>query len=215
MSEIIPVNTKAIFFDHDDTLVGTYIAKSAQHKYVAKKWYNIELTDEKIRKHWGMPLNELYKIFYETDDVDLAEQHVLECHKEYPKQLLEGTIETLQTLQEMGLKLGVVTSTAKFSFDHDLDVLGIPRALLDYTQTQESTAYHKPDPRVFEPAIRWLGNHSINTSEVLYVGDGLLDREAAIGAGFNFVGVETGLLTRQQFKKAGSLAISSLVELVK
>ena len=63
MSEIIPVNTKAIFFDHDDTLVGTYIAKSAQHKYVAKKWYNIELTDEKIRKHWGMPLNELYKIF--------------------------------------------------------------------------------------------------------------------------------------------------------
>lgn len=36
-------NIKAVFFDHDDTLVGTIEAKWAHHKYVARTWYGKEL----------------------------------------------------------------------------------------------------------------------------------------------------------------------------
>ena len=65
MKEIIPEATKAVLFDHDDTLVGTFEAKSKQHQYIAKKWYGIDLPESLIRQHWGKPLNELYKFFYQ------------------------------------------------------------------------------------------------------------------------------------------------------
>jgi len=59
----------------------------------------------------------------------------------------------------------------------------------------------------------WLKNQRISSDEVLYVGDGLQDMKAAQDAGFNFIGVETGLTTSDQFKKYGSLSLPSLASL--
>ena len=38
----------------------------------------------------------------------------------------------------------------------------------------------------------WLESEAIRPDEVIYVGDGLHDMKAALGAGFSFLGVETG-----------------------
>ena len=69
---------------------------------------------------------------------------------------------------------------------------------------------HKHDPRVFEPALSWLKERSIQPEEVLYVGDSLNDAAAALGAGFSFLGVETGLFTAAQFRKLGHRSIPAL-----
>jgi phosphoglycolate phosphatase len=45
--------TRAVVFDHDDTLVATIEAKWAQHKHVARTWYGKALSDEELREHWG------------------------------------------------------------------------------------------------------------------------------------------------------------------
>ncbi len=37
--------------------------------------------------------------------------------------------------------------------------------------------------------------------------------EAAIGAGFNFLGVETGLVTAEEFRTEGALSIPSIIHL--
>ena len=214
MRELIPEGTKAVFFDHDDTLVDTYDAKSKQHKYVAKKWYGIDLPDELIVQNWGKPLNELYRVFYQTDDLATVRMHVDEVYNDFPKKLFDGTIETLQALHDRGLYTGIITATAKYSIDKDLKMHNIPQSLIDYIQTQENTEYHKPDPRVFAPAVRWLGARGVASSQVLYVGDSPNDMLAAKGAGFCFVGVETGFTTRQQFEQMGAVSVKSLVELV-
>ena len=206
---------KAVFFDHDDTLVGTIGTKSAHHKYVAKTYYGIELTDNKIREHWGKPLQELVCLLYETDDVNQAMANNTACHTDFPKDLFAATIPMLIQLKNMGKVLGIITATSRLSFEHDLTLHKIPKDILDYTQTAEDTKYHKPDPRVFEPAVLWLEKNNIKPNEVLYVGDGLHDMKAAVGAGFNFIGVETGLVTKKQFKDAKTKSLRSIADLVK
>lgn len=208
-------NIKAILFDHDDTLVGTIEAKFEQHKYIAKKWYNKDLSDEEIKLHWGKPLRQLFGILYETNDTDTALARVMEIHKDFPKTIFDDTISTLDTLHQSGLKLGLVTAASRFSLEHDLENLAISPDLFDFIQSEEDSEHHKPDPRVFTAALTWLDGQHILPAEVTYVGDGLHDAKAAIGAGFNFIGVETGLVTHQQFIDAGYISVQSLSKLLK
>lgn len=56
MNPRIADHIKVVLFDHDDTLVGTISTKWAEHKFIAKKYYQKELTDDEIRLHWGKPL---------------------------------------------------------------------------------------------------------------------------------------------------------------
>lgn len=156
MSECIVDNVKAVLFDHDDTLVGTISAKWEQHKHVARTFYGKELTDDELAEHWGKPLSELLSLLYETKDAQQAMTHVLATHEAFPKELFEATIPTLRRIKALGILVGIITATSRFSFEHDISTHDVPRDLLDYTQTADDTPYHKPDPRVFEPVLAWL-----------------------------------------------------------
>jgi len=201
---------KAVLFDHDDTLVGTIGTKWAEHKFIALKYYGKNLTDEEIKLHWGKPLAEMVCLLYGTDDAEQALAYNVRHHTEFEKELFTATVPVLTHLKKQGMKLGIITATSRFSFEHDLAIHKVPRSLLDYTQTAEDTAFHKPDPRVFEPVKAWLVTINLKPEQVLYVGDGLHDMKAAIGAGFNFLGVQTGLVDSASFVAAGADSIRSI-----
>lgn len=206
---------KAILFDHDDTLVATREVKWAHHKHVARTHYHKELTDDDILPHWGKPLPELVCLLYGTDNVDEALANNAASHEKFPKVIYPDTIPTLKKMKSLGKLTGIITATTRFSFDHDLSLHSIPKELLDYTQTAEDTKFHKPDPRVFTPAHSWLTEQHISPEEVLYVGDGLQDMKAALGANFHFVGVETGLTSAQAFSQHGVASIPGIAALTK
>jgi phosphoglycolate phosphatase len=210
----IPPHIKVVLFDHDDTLVGTIEAKWAAHKHIAKTHYGKQLTDDDIRKHWGKPLRTLVGLLYDDDDIDRAMQRERDTHKDFPKQIFEDTEHVLQKLKDSGKKIGIITATSRWSFEYDLGTMNIDESLIDYSQTEDDTDYHKPDPRVFEPAITWLKSQNIKPEEVVYVGDGLHDMKAALGAGFEFIGVATGLVTQKQFSDSGSRSVKKLSDLV-
>jgi phosphoglycolate phosphatase-like HAD superfamily hydrolase len=214
MTAHIEGHIKAVFFDHDDTLVGTHSAKSAQHKFVAKTYYNKTLTDKEIKEHWGKPLSEILLIFYGTNDLETATAINKKHLDDFPKNIFSASIPTLNRIKETGRLVGIVTATHRYNFEKDLLNHNVPKELIDYTQTQEDSKFHKPDPRVFEPAIKFLEQHDIKPNEVIYIGDGIKDLEAAIGAGFNFIGVETGLINSAEFEKNGSKSIPSLDHLI-
>jgi phosphoglycolate phosphatase-like HAD superfamily hydrolase len=213
MAGYIKPHIKVVLFDHDDTLVATYKAKWAEHKYVARTYYGRELTDNDIRPHWGKPLRELMCLLYGTDDADQALAYNRQIHTNFPKILHDDTIATLTRLKQNGRKLGVITATHRASFSYDLAHFNIPEDLLDFTQTEDDTSFHKPDPRVFDPVLQWLAKEKIAPSNVLYVGDGLHDMRAAFGAGFEFIGITTGLVTRDEFIRHGVIALNKLSEL--
>lgn len=204
----------AVLFDHDDTLVGTIGTKWAQHKFIAKAYYGRQLTDKDISKHWGKPLEELLCQLYGTDDVDQAMAYNVRHHGEFEKTLFAASVPMLRHLKKRGLKVGVVTATSRRSFLHDLAHHHVPLELFDYTQTADDTEYHKPDLRVFEPAKQWLAANGMAPNNVLYVGDGLHDMKAATGAGFAFLGVETGLVSAKQFAQNGATSVPDISHLM-
>jgi phosphoglycolate phosphatase-like HAD superfamily hydrolase len=210
MKNHITDSIKAVIFDHDDTLVGTIKPKSRQHKHIAKTYYDKILTDDEIRLHWGKPLGELLCLLYGTDNVEEALGYSEGTRARFPKDVFEATIPTLQRIRAAGLLTGLVTATTLDSLMFDFETGLLPRELLDYLQTANDTSYHKPDPRVFDPAKQWLAEHDIDATEVLYIGDGLHDMRAAVGAGFNFVGVHTGLVAAEEFAEHGADSVPDL-----
>lgn len=214
MSRFLGDHIKSVLLDHDDTMVGTIEAKWAAHKFNAKIHYGKDLADDEIRMHWGIPLRQLVGILYGDEDLDRALAHEEETHQTFPKILFEHTNAVLNKLKGSGFLLGVITAASRASLDNDFRTLGISHDAFDYTQTQDDTPYHKPDKRVFDPALAWLVQHDITPQETLYIGDGLLDMEASIGAGMNFLGVETGLITADGFKAASATSIPHLGHLL-
>ena len=213
MSAHIGENIKAVLFDYDDTLVGTVGRKFAQYKHVAKKYYNKDLTEDEVKQHWGKPLGELLRLLYGTDDVEQAIAINTAHDKYFPTELFVASISTLKRVKSAGKLIGIITATSRFNIERDLATHQIPHSLLDYTQTADDTTFHKPDPRVFEPAIVWLASQEVLPNEVIYIGDGLHDMKAALGAGFNFLGVETGLVTAEQFAGNGATSIPKIADL--
>ena len=213
-STVLDPKVKVIVFDHDDTLVETIKPKWAQHKYIAKEFYSRDLTDTELKEHWGKPLTVLLKCLYETTHIDIAMSYNIATREMFPKRLLKGTIETLKALKTNGLKLAIVTSTTKSSLLNDFKTLGIEEQIFDYIQTEDDTTLHKPDPRVLDPVKAWSDSINISVDEVVCIGDHLNDKHAADGAGFKFIGVGTGLITPDEFKKEGIPFIHKLPDLL-
>lgn len=205
---------KAVLFDHDDTLVATIEAKWAQHKYIGKTFYQKEISDADLHQHWGKPLPVLMSLLYDTQDIETAMSRNIASRAQFPKRLFDGTLETLSSLRAQKTLTGIVTSTTRSSLNYDIETLNISKTLFDYTQTQEDTEFHKPDPRVFHPTIRWLAARGVLPSETLYIGDSLLDLQAATQAGFQFIGVATGLVSSAEFAQHGAKAIARLPDLL-
>lgn len=208
-------NIKVIAFDYDDTLVESLKAKWAQHKHVALAEYGKSLTDEEIRLNWTKPYSELITALYSDDDVSRATVNNKKYETNYPKTLFPDTIAVLERLHSSNNMIAIVSSTNASSLENDLLRFRFPADLLNYVQTEEITDFHKPDPRVFDPFHKWLDTHGIKSNQVLYVGDGLHDMNAAKGAGFSFIGITTGLITKEKFAEQGSASIGSLSDLEK
>ncbi len=207
-------NIKAVLLDWDDTCVNTIEPIWLLHKFIAKTYYDKELADEEIRQHWGKPLHELVKALYDTSDHELAFQNILKhrSSKQYYKKFFAGVPELLKWIAKTK-ELRLVTAHVREMLKIDFEYLDFDPSVFGYLQTSDETEHHKPDPLVFAPALSWLSGKNILPEETLYVGDSFKDHQAAVNAGLQFVGVSTGLVTKEDFKRAGVHAIDNLFEL--
>lgn len=205
---------KAVLLDFDDTCVKTIEPIWRFHKFIAKTYYSKKLVDEELHAHWGKPLHELVKHVYGTNDHEAAFEfiHKHKNDKEYYKTFFEGVPDLLSKIARQK-SLALITAHVRKFLDMEFEYLDFDSSVFDYIQTSDQTTYHKPDPRVFEPAIQWLQSQKILPSGALYVGDSFRDHEAAVKAGMQFVGVTTGLTTSKDFKKAGIHSINNLLDL--
>lgn len=135
--------------------------------------------------------------------------------KDFPKQLFDGVHEVIAAVRNAGLPIGIVTGSPSNDLVHDFENTGFTKDSFDYFQASEDSEFHKPDPRVFDPLKKWLGARAILPADVLYIGDSLPDHKAASGAGFAFLGVETGVVGAETFRDAGILSISAISRLLK
>jgi phosphoglycolate phosphatase-like HAD superfamily hydrolase len=207
------LEVRAALFDLDDTLLKTAEVKWAHHRAVAAQ-YGITLTDETLARYWGMPFDQMIGYLYNHADTlenMRAANRALEA--QFPKDIHDDAITTLARLALRGIVSGVVTSASSEFAIADLARLHVPEDAFLFVQGADITPYHKPDGRVFGPALARLAELGIEPSEVLYVGDATMDHEAATNAGILFLGVATGFVSVEQFQERGAAAISRLGEL--
>ncbi len=201
---------KAVIFDLDDTLIETHPQVWKLHKYVAKNFYNVDLTEEKLRENWGKPLDRLMEQLYEFGDtVENMLAAILSVKHQFPLKVKDGSVNLIHELHDKGLKVGIVSSTTRYFMDGHLSNFNFPVDKFFAIQTAEDTKIHKPDPDVFLPVFKKLFDAGIKKEEIVYVGDSMDDMRAAFGAGIGFIAITTGIFTKEDFEKNGAKVIVS------
>jgi len=208
-------NYKAILFDFDETLVEAMNIKWKQHQATAKQFYDHNLTEETIRAYWGMPFEPMIELFYDhKDSVENMRDNYHSLDDQYPKYPFTDTIQVLTYLHTHGYWTGIITSMTKDSVVKDMKETGMPYDKFDLIQGSTDSLFHKPDPRVFDTAIKLLKQKNIRLDEILYVGDDIRDMKAAIGAGIHFIAIPNGLTPKKEFLTQKAICIDSLSELI-
>jgi HAD superfamily hydrolase (TIGR01549 family) len=206
---------RAVLFDYDDTLVQTRQCKYKAIIALAERFYGLSLAPSEIDKHWGIEYTALFRNLFAAVDADTARviQRYEALNDEFPVLAYPDTLEAIDALLTQGTAVGIVTSAGNI-VHAQMRSVGIPVARLELVQTASDTSYHKPDPRVFEPALQKLARSAIEKDVVTYVGDSLSDYRAASGAGLQFVGIHERTTARDAFEGVGARTVASLEELV-
>lgn len=189
------MNTKAVLFDLDGTLVDSLQLIERTCRRVFKEM-NIPWGDGQALGMIGLPLKaigrrfagdkannfeEIYKHFYHRD------------HDQYTR-LFPGTLDMLEQLHKRGLKLGVVTSKGKPGTERTIAFTGLDR-FFEVVVTAYDVEKHKPEP---EPLLKALDSLKVIAANSIYVGDSRFDILTGQNAGARTLGVTWGLATREE-----------------
>lgn len=211
---------KLCLFDFDYTLADTSkaIVECFRHTF---KTMNLDgFDEEKAKKTIGMTLDIAFSELTEIKD-DNQVKHLVEIYRVKSDEitikntvLFEDTIETLKTLRDKNIKIGIVSSRMGERIDKILEHLDC-RQYIDYIIGYENVSTHKPNP---EGLLKSLDYFNCKKEDVLYIGDSYIDAEAAQNGEIDFIGVTTGTTTQKEFEKYNNVKIvnnlSSILELV-
>src|SRR3989338_5711437 len=194
---------KAVIFDMDDTLLRTYRIAYGTYMLTAKALGLKKVPMKRFLKHWGFPYNELIKGTWRNAPIEKFSKMHGKLAKKRPYSLIKGTNEMLAELKRKKLFLAIMSSKHTKAIPMRAKQAGLKLNYFRELIGLESAPFHKPDARVFNKIIAELKNRKIKKSEILYVGDGLMDYKAAKNAGLQFAAVLTGFRKRNDFLRAG------------
>ncbi len=155
----------------------------------------------------GVPIRDWNAMESEIDIV--LSKH--EDHSAEEVTLIENALETVKHLRSLGLRTAILTNNGRRAVDIILDKTSL-RDYFDIINTRHESPNPKPAPDGILRIVELLG---MKTSEVVYVGDALIDGTAATRAGVEFWGVTTGETTEEGLLKAGaSIVVDRISKLI-
>ncbi|WP_394833690.1 HAD-IA family hydrolase [Pendulispora rubella] len=200
---------KAVLFDFDYTLADSSpgIIACVTHALTVM---GIPLaSDDAICRTIGLSLPDTFSRLSGIDD-EQARIRFKELYLERARyvmvgltELFPGVRETLHALAARGLRLGIVSTKISPTLRKILekeDLLSLFGVIIggdDVTRT-------KPDPEGIHRALEVL---EVQAHECLYVGDAVMDVEAARRAGTSFAAVLTGATLRHELEALGAVFI--------
>ena len=199
-----------IVFDFDGTLVDStksifdeYVRVAGEMKLrpISFKEFTMQLG-----KPWDAALEGLWP------DLDKEGFNSLYRREIEKTPVIDGVIEVLADLR-IRYSLGLLTSRGEKSLNMILKSTEISKTVFEKIFTRESLKAHKPDPSALvEVAEKMV----VPVSELVYVGDSVVDAECAKKAGVFFVGVLSGGTEEQELRSRGiNHIIDSVADLPK
>ncbi len=192
---------KAVLFDFDGTLGDSYPAITASVNHVRGQHGLAPLSESEVRSHVGRGPDYL---LVHTVPAGSVEANVAAYREHHPSvlrggtRLLPGAADTLRTLHERGLRLGIC-SNKPVAFTRELvEYLGVA-SYLDVVLGPEDVPRPKPAPDMLRTALARL---KLPAEEVLYIGDMVVDIQTARAAGVSVWVVPTGSDEVETLKRA-------------
>jgi phosphoglycolate phosphatase len=182
---------KAVLFDFDGTLGDSYQAIAASVNHVRGLRGLAPLTVAEVRRHVGRGAEYLVAHTVPGGDLEGAAQAYRAHHPSVLRsgtRLMPGAAEVLRALHSHGLRVGVC-SNKPVAFTRELLEYFSFANCLDVVLGPEDVAQLKPAPDMLLAALTLL---HLRPDEALYVGDMVVDIEAARAAGVRVWIVPTG-----------------------
>ena len=213
---------KAVIFDLDGTITAfnlDYMTVRSEVRgllvragvpasvlFVNESIFDMLNKTEIFMKNSGRSMRALSKVRNEA--LAIAERHELEAAK--MTSLLPSVVETLKTLKEMGLKIGLCTVNSEKSANYITKRFGIAE-FFDAVIPRNKVQHIKPSGEHLEAVLKTL---KVSPKETLLVGDAARDMECARESRVMAVGLSTGVSTQKELMDAGAnYLITSIADL--
>jgi len=178
---------KAVAFDLDGVLVDSYRIWREVLKAVRLRFGRQEISENSFLRLWrhGQGVEDDVRFLFP----DLTRPELEAAYEaEFPRHLsgvlvLPGAKETVGTLRDLGIPLGVVTNCPRSIGEDLLRHAGL-RDAFTAVMTSSDVEREKPAPDMVLEAARRLG---VGPAELVVVGDTDTDRRAAEAAGARFI----------------------------
>ena len=201
---------QAAIFDIDGTLLDSvdFHAEAWRQVFLA---HDRDIPFEKIRSQIGKGGDQLLPVFFSREEIEefgekmsnertrLFKQDFLPKVKPFP-----GVRPLFERLQRDGFKLALASSATKSELEHYAKLLEIDD-LIDGGTSTDDAEKSKPEPDIFEAAVKKLGG--VPTGTCLVIGDSPYDAEAAGKLGIKTLGVLCGGFPEADLRRAGATAI--------
>ena len=192
----------AVIFDFDYTLGDSTDGIVACANYALQSMGRPPQSVDAIRHTIGLSLTATYAAL--TDDLDNenaerfadAFRHKADDVMAASATLYDGALPLLRELHNKGIRTAVVTTKFGYRIRQILARFDASD-LVDVIVGAEDVSAVKPDPEGLYTALHQL---KVPASDVLYVGDSVVDAAAASAAGIPFIAVLTGTTAREAFK---------------
>jgi phosphoglycolate phosphatase len=213
------VNLRAVVFDFDFTLVDSSRGFIDCHDFACRELSLEPVGAEASMAMMGTPLHEAFRLLFPDEHHTLADDYVRLWQLRADEVMTDLTEvypdapRTIANLRKDGRTLGIVSQKLRRRIEAVLEREGLAGCFEAVIGGDDMRAF-KPDPEGLLMACERLG---ARPPEAIYVGDTVIDGQAAANAGVPFVAVLSGVTPAAAFEPIPRLAtlgdISALPDL--
>ncbi len=188
-------------FDFDYTLGDSTKGITESVNFALKTMGLKTYTEKRIRETVGMDMPAAFKYLTDIDDKERSavfyEYFKHKADKVMTKNtiLYRDTIPVVSYIKSKGYRTGIVTTKFHYRIDEILCKFSIEK-LFDTVIGIDDVKNAKPDP---EGLLKSLSILKAAKENVLYIGDTVMDAEAALRANISFCAVTTGTTKKKDF----------------
>ncbi len=194
---------KAYIFDFDLTLADSSKGILICFKHTLSEFGYPIPSDKEIYNTIGMTLVDAFDVLTGIPNNSQREEMRLVYVKKADEEMVrntffyDNTLAILQTLQNAGVKVGIVSTKFRYRIEDTFKYQGgsFP---VDEIVGGEDVFNAKPSPDGLNLIIERL---KVDRCDVLYIGDSYIDAETAQNAGVDFAGVTTGSTSKIDFER--------------
>ncbi|HZJ40962.1 MAG TPA: HAD hydrolase-like protein [Candidatus Saccharimonadales bacterium] len=202
---------KFFIFDFDGVLINSTSIGCQKMQLILEKLGLPPIPQSFLSQHWGKKVLDLFELVSkEVGATPDQTKKMIEIDQlissGLPYKFENELFVALNNLKLFNYYAGLITNRSNSSLNSVAKQTGMNFRLFDKIQTTDHYYHHKPDGRVFGPFTNWAKTRGIKPGEMVYFGDTIsqdLKATRDFSPSLDFVGVVSGINTREEFLDAG------------